>query len=931
MLTISVGDSEAWSYLSKDNYYSNEEGVECSLWRGVGAEYLDLSGKVDPTIFRKLLSGEVDGERLGRLVKGEVKHSSGYDLTFSAPKTVSILSEVFGLSDVREAHEKAVSDALAAAEKLIDTRLTVNGKTTVTPTNNAVFATFTHDVNRNLDCQVHTHSYLLNMTKTDRGWRSLHMVRLFDSQRKKRLGKVYRAALAVYLKEAGYTLTAHRDPTLFEIGGVPKGLIDEFSTRSKEIEEWFETNTIPYDPVMAKTVALMSRKAKKAVDRDALLALWKERAAAYEFDPGVLKVNKADRENEKRGERDQKTSKNREDSQEANGVSVKSVVRRAIAHLLEQDMGFTGEVLEKEALSFGLGFVRFDEIGQEIQRLIQIGALQESKEHTDLDRRESILWTTPEMKAVEASLIQLVSEGKGRGKELVKGDYVEKMLAKSILNEQQRKAIVGALTSTDRFYAIQGDPGVGKTTALREYKKILFKKGYEVLAMAPTYQALTALTESLEIKGMTVARYLADPNSKNLGRPLRKQVWVLDEAGMEGIDSLTDLMALAEERKARILFVGDHQQLESVGRGRGFKQLLEGGIGVSILNQSVRPQTEIAKESFKLVMDKQYGQAVRLLSGAGNVVELEVEEEAINRLSSQWLSLSEKQRRRTVIIAPTNEQCGQINEVVREGLKKKGDIDQKDIHYTVFNDKHMTGEQIKSASLYEKGDVLRFSQEHLDVGKKRGGRILRGEYFEVYGVNVTTNRLALKPKKGGPLLYVDPTLVGGNTKGGIQVFTQRSMGVAKGDQIRWLDNSNDLGLKRNTELRVTRLSEKWVRFEDNKGKSFKIELKDLKQTHFTHDYAKTAYGVQGSTKKEVIALMNSWRINSTNARSFMVAATRITHKMTLYTDSASKLIGALSGRSGDNTEALTTKEFSKSVRIAAPVIESERKPARALI
>lgn len=925
MLTIAKGTNDADIYFSKDNYYTKEEGLEQSQWRGRGAQRLNLTGQVDPDVFKALLDGEVEDQKLGRFVKGQRQHRSGWDLTFSAPKSLSILSEVYGVSLVRSIHEQAVSEAIQAAEGLIDARLMVDGKSRVLATNNGVFATFTHDVNRNLDCQLHTHCYLLNLTCTERGWRSIRNDRLMTSQREKHLGLVYRLALAKGLKAAGYELTTHRDPSLFEIKGVPQGLIDEFSTRSKEIEAWFETHKIPYTPVMAKTVALMSRQSKKAVARDKLTPLWQERAAPYQFDPQGLLPTARHRDGPlPRADAAQQQARP-EPTREIRQAARKAL-KHALKHLSERDMGFTLKELRVEALRFGLGELDYEDIMREVVHLQRRGGIVRSREHLDVGKREEQYWTTPAMKAIEASLIQAVADNKHIGKGMVKADYAEKRLAKTILNAKQRGAIQAALTSKDRFFAIQGDPGVGKTTALREYKKILVKKGYEVLAMAPNYQAVGELADSLSIQGITVDRYLADPTSKKMGRAFRPQVWIVDEASMLSADRVIELMALAKERNARIIFVGDHQQLESVGIGRGFKHLLDAGMQASVLNEWVRPKTALAKEAFKRVMAQDYGGTVNLLHEAGGVRQIAEESIAIEKLANEWLQLSPEEREKTQVIAPTNEQCASINECVRQGLQAEKAIGQANHVYRNFNTKHMTGEEVRFAGAYQVGDVVRVNQEHLAVGKKKAC-IMRHEYFSVHGVNRETNTLALKSTKTKRVIYVNPSDIRDTDKGGISVFTEQEINVSRGDKLRWLDNKNTLGLKNNTGLTVQRLGDKWMRVQKEDGTSIKLPLNDLKNMHFAHAYAKTAYGVQGATKKNVMALMNSWRLNTTNGRSFMVAITRATHNITLYTDSARALIKGLSERSGNNTEALTTPEFARSIQVAAIPSDTVQKPS----
>ena len=116
MLTIAkIGSpSDAGRYYAEDNYYTEGEGVEQSWWQGEGAEELGLNGQVDSERFKALLHGNIDeNTKLGTGKNNNAKHRPGWDFTFSAPKSLSILSEVYEIDGFRSAHEKAVKDAIA--------------------------------------------------------------------------------------------------------------------------------------------------------------------------------------------------------------------------------------------------------------------------------------------------------------------------------------------------------------------------------------------------------------------------------------------------------------------------------------------------------------------------------------------------------------------------------------------------------------------------------------------------------------------------------------------------------------------------------------------------------------------------------------------------------------------------------------------------
>ena len=87
--------AEAVKYYSEHDYYSHTgEQTDTSNWHGRGAVELGLSGKVDKDALDKLLQGKIADQQLGVVRDGKLQHRPGWDLTFSAPKSVSILALV---------------------------------------------------------------------------------------------------------------------------------------------------------------------------------------------------------------------------------------------------------------------------------------------------------------------------------------------------------------------------------------------------------------------------------------------------------------------------------------------------------------------------------------------------------------------------------------------------------------------------------------------------------------------------------------------------------------------------------------------------------------------------------------------------------------------------------------------------------------------
>ena len=161
-MVVSIGavasPSQGVTYYERDGYYAKDDPAhrEASAWAGKGAEALNLAGPVDPGVFKAILEGKVpDGPHLGRQGKdGEVAHRPGRDLTFSAPKSVSLAALVVGDGRVVDAHDRAVKRALAWVEgKAAETRMrdTETGRMVRAGGQKTVAATFRHDTSRNLD------------------------------------------------------------------------------------------------------------------------------------------------------------------------------------------------------------------------------------------------------------------------------------------------------------------------------------------------------------------------------------------------------------------------------------------------------------------------------------------------------------------------------------------------------------------------------------------------------------------------------------------------------------------------------------------------------------------------------------------------------------------------------------------------------------
>ena len=175
------------------------------------------------------------------------KARSLYDLTFSAPKSVSVQALVGGDERLVAAHDKAVREALAEAESHAATRVRLNGANEDRTTANWIVATYRHDTSRELDPQLHTHAVAANLTYdgVEGRWKALQASGLYE--RRAYLTEVYRNALAREVRGLGYEIEPRRDSKGrdhgFEIRGVSTELLEKYSVRSAQRDAAIERFT----------------------------------------------------------------------------------------------------------------------------------------------------------------------------------------------------------------------------------------------------------------------------------------------------------------------------------------------------------------------------------------------------------------------------------------------------------------------------------------------------------------------------------------------------------------------------------------------------------------------------------------------------------------------------------------------------------------
>src|SRR3990167_6522994 len=287
MLSIKPVKSAAGAakyYNAEDNYYlSDKESLDqASGWYGKGALTLGFSGLIERDAFIALLNGKLPtGQQLGiKNEKGEIVHRPATDITFSAPKSISLLALVGGDSRLIKAHEAAVSKTLdLIEEQSAEARITLEGETRFEKTKNLVIAQFQHTSSRELDAQLHNHCLIMNMTqRSDGQWRALssrsqndhtnedHGFREMLYKNQHYFGLNYTSELAKQVKLLGYNIVVKDEYGNFEIEDLPQSYLDHSSKRRGQILQRLDELSLT-SAKAAEKANLDQRSQKEIIDR----------------------------------------------------------------------------------------------------------------------------------------------------------------------------------------------------------------------------------------------------------------------------------------------------------------------------------------------------------------------------------------------------------------------------------------------------------------------------------------------------------------------------------------------------------------------------------------------------------------------------------------------------------------------------------------
>ena len=481
-----------------------------------------------------------------RLTPTTNRKIAGFDLTFSAPKSVSVM---WALGDpgvhlaVRDAHERAVDAALEYLEREATFTRRGHGGLEVIETNGLIAAGFRHRTSRNGDPQLHTHVLVPNVVQgVDGRWGTLDARHLFAHRIT--AGYLYQAELRHQLtKTLGVAWTPVQRGA-GEIVGIPPELLRAFSTRRVEIEERLEI--LGYTSAAAsRRAALETRRPKLDIDYETLHARWLEQAASLGYCPAQLHA--------------------------VLGHAAPLVLTDQHASLIDDHLA-SAQGLAKQTSSFD----RKDVI-RAIAEVAPTGVdAQQLQRHADafLQRHEVVAlpnettvvrYSTRELLDTETRLVTTAMARQREGAGYCPPSRVNSVIHQyPTLSDEQARLVTHLTTSGNGIDVVVAAAGTGKTFALDATRDVWERCGYRVHGAALAGRAAVELEQTAHIDSMTIARL-----TKQIERqPLTpRDVIVIDESGMVGTRTLAPILDAAARGKAKVVLVGDDHQLPEIDAG----------------------------------------------------------------------------------------------------------------------------------------------------------------------------------------------------------------------------------------------------------------------------------------------------------------------------------------------------------------------------
>lgn len=715
MMTVqTVSAGMATTYYNKDNYYTKDLS-SLDSWQGAISKKLDLEGKkIEPQIFDNFVKKMT--ERNGG---NDNKKRIGIDLTFSCPKSISLATakDEETKKDILEAQQKAVTETLDFIEKNdgFTFRVTKNKVTTEHKADNLLIGKFNHFVNRNGELDLHTHCVVFNLTEKDGKEYSLNAKEILKKQTE--WGLLFRQKIAKNLQAKGYKLNiTDAKKGLFELAGFDRETIEKYSSRRLEILKKMEADGTAGSREAMKA-NLQTRKTKKQVDLDKIYDEVKKEIFTNER----VKILKG------------KPRKN------YYLVEQKKIADEVIAEMERETFAFTKEQLKKRIMSAGvlqnIDEKRAEKLINENEKLVNLG----NKELENGTIKQ--FFTTEKNINIEDNIIVRMNKEKGTIKTALSEEKSEKLLDEICKNggytpnREQVNAIHHILTNKDRIVGVQGLAGTGKTYSFALVKKMADRENIEVKGICFTGKASEGLQADSGIESTTIHSFLNKLEkdsgikqkttegikqdwdlSKVKPEGNKKQIWVVDEAGLVDNRMMNYLIEASIKADAKLVLTGDYQQLSPVGAGEPMKNLIDNGMATAYM-EDIRRQKDI--ELLNAVRESVKGDTLntyKILEQKNAYHEIADREKLQNEIIKKVTNIKQEDLKENLLLVQTNADRKNYNNKIQKVFIEQGRLTTGNI----FKVENSEGRQ-ERRKIYEGDRIVLLANDSMCFREIKGG------------------------------------------------------------------------------------------------------------------------------------------------------------------------------------------------------------------
>lgn len=678
--------------------------------RADGDSFLALCKGLDPR----------DGTPVGQ-VSCHRDRVAAFDLTASAPKSVSALFAVFGPADqerIRRIHRSAIRTAVEFG--LRNGAFVVRKDGVRERAVGLIMADFQHHTNRDDQPQVHEHPIIFARAMCADG-----KIRALDSKSLLTwiggMAAVYRAELAAGLQDE-LGVATRKVGRNFEIDGVATDIIDMWSSRrqailAKAAEEGVD---ITQNRGMAQKFAVETRKHKTNKSSAELEAGWKRDLASLNVTAaGVLKTV-----------RNAALGKARHDPHVARQQAVEEALKQLTAHRATFQLKDVYRLVAEHLQGLG----RSGDVEAAVDQLLRDGRLK----FVGHNREGRQIFSTPEMIAAEKRTLRNAIERKGE-REWVSRAAVEFAIVR--MNERLREksgnpdarmradqeAAIWHAAGPDGVSVVMGRAGVGKTTAASPILEAFRLEGYDIVAAAPSGKARNVLAADTGADAVTVQRLVGELESGK--RALSsKTVIFIDEAGMVPTRDLDVILAKARAAGSKVILSGDTRQHDPVGAGSPLSAIID-KIGTSEIREIQRQKVEWQRQASMALSQGNPAEALHAYDRNRRVAWAEDRDLAIDALVADWRrDLRENPNDSRIVITGRHQDIRDLNAALRRVWREEGRLSGQDF---TLRTRHKDG-HVREGS-FAVGDRIIFTE--LVRNKKAGIDIANGDIGTIEAIH----------------------------------------------------------------------------------------------------------------------------------------------------------------------------------------------------